>query len=164
MTNEVQQAVAKPKPSNEIDFQNLTTSPLISSEYVSDRLRNKFREYQLYKNEKGEEIVRLIRDNWANLEVFTQDWRLSNINKEEAFYIRYNLDLMQDILTTMPVEFHRPALILLERSLSVAETAQSKGGFLRRMFNSFFQHSTSKEEPLTKRSFFGIGKKNKEGM
>ena len=156
MIKDIQTQQEKPNPNNEIDFQNQTTSPFISSEFVSDRLRNKFRIIDIDK-ESGNYVV--LKDYWANLEVFTQDWRLGNIVKEEAFYIRYNLDLSQDILTALPSEFSKCALMLLERSISVNETSQSKGGFLRRMFNSFFQHTSTKEESKPRRSFFGLGKK-----
>ncbi len=35
-----------PKPSNQIDLQALTTFPHVSSDYMSDRVRNKFRTYR----------------------------------------------------------------------------------------------------------------------
>ena len=157
------------KPSNEIDLQALTTSPFISSDYMSDRIRNKFREFayvtdkdgKIVLGERGNPQLQITKDLWVNMELFTQDFRLGNLNKDESYYVRYNIDLCSDILTALPDSFHKPALILLERSIAVTETSQSKGGFLRRMFNTFFQHSSVKEDAPTKRSFFGLGKKNK---
>jgi hypothetical protein len=160
MSEDLQKEKTKTNPNNEIDFQNATTSPFISSEFMTDRVRNKFRDRVIVESE-GKKEIRTVRDYWANMELFTQDLRLSNINKDESFYVRYNYDLAQDILTTLPTNFSKSALILIERSTVVLETAQSKSGFLRRMFNSFFQHTSSKEEPQTKRSFFGLGKKQK---
>ena len=158
-----------PKPSNDIDLQAITTFPHISSDYMSDRIRNMFREYDFVRDaagkvildENGKPQVRIVKDLWSVMELFTQDFRLGNMNKEEAFFVRYNIDLCTDILVTMPDSFHKPALILLERSICVTETSQSKGGFLRRMFNTFFSKSSTKDEVPTKRSFFGLGKKNK---
>lgn len=170
MTSEdVQQQKVMPKPSNEIDMQAMTTFPHISSDYMSNRIRNKFRDFAYVFNDKGERLLnpdgtpmfQVTRDLWANMEIFTQDFRLGNLNKDESFYVRYNIDLCTDILTTLPESFHKPALILLERSIAVTETSQSKGGFLRRMFNTFFQHSNKSDDQPQKRSFFGLGKKNK---
>ena len=159
-----------PKPSNQIDLQALTTFPHVSSDYMSDRVRNKFRTYRyVYEDvEVGGEVVRqivsdgqgnpkleLVRDWWASMELFTQDLRLGNLNVDEAFYVRYNLDLATDILTALPESFSKSALISFERATSVVETSQSKGGFLRRMFNTFFQNVSSKEESPVKTSFFG---------
>lgn len=146
------------KPSSEIDLQYMTTFPHLSSEYMSDSVRDKFRLYA--KDSKGGYV--LTRDYWAVLELFTQDWRLGNISNEEAYYVRYNLDLASDILTALPKEFFKPALISIQRAASVSESSQAKGGFLRRMFNSIFQHSSSKDEQPTKRNFLGFGRKNKE--
>jgi hypothetical protein len=171
MTNNssVQSQKSVPKPTNEIDMQAITTFPYISSDHMSDRIRNKFREFSYVRDSNGGLVLdddgrprlQITKDLWANMELFTQDFRLGNLNKEESFYVRYNIDLCSDIMTALPSSFHKPALILLERSISVTETSQSKGGFLRRMFNTFFQHSSVKEDAPTKRSFFGLGKKNK---
>jgi len=168
-TNNVQVQKPLSKPSNEIDLQALTTTPFISSDYMSNRIRNKFREFSYVIDAEGEKVLdengnpqlQVTKDLWANMELFTQDFRLGNLNKDESYYVRYNIDLCSDILTALPDSFHKPALILLERSIAVTETSQSKGGFLRRLFNTFFQHSSVKEDAPTKRSFFGLGKKTR---
>jgi len=157
MNNNDDEGKKRPKPSSDIDLQFMTTLPHISSEYMSPSFTNKFKKFALNKDD---EVV-VARDLWANMELFTQDLRLGNLNKDEAFYVRYNIDLCTDILTALPESFAKPALIIFERGVCVTETSQSKGGFLRRMFNTFFQHSSVKEESPAKRSFFGLGKKNK---
>lgn len=165
----VQTQKSMPKPTNEIDMQALTTAPLISSDYMSDRVRNKFREFEYVRDDKGEIVrdkdgapqIQVVNDMWAVMELFTQDWRLANLNKEESTSVRHHIDLCSDILITMPRGFSKPALICLERAINITETSQSKGGFLRRMFNTFFSNTSHKEEEPTKRSFFGLGKKNR---
>jgi len=144
-----------PKPTSDIDLQSLTTFPHVSSDYMRDNVKNMFREYAVDKD--GNYI--LVKDLWAVMELFTQDFRVANLNKEESFYVRFNIDLCSDILITMPQDFYKPALILFERSTSITETSQSTGGFLRRMFNSFFSSSSTKDDKPVKRSFFGLGKK-----
>ena len=187
---ELQQQKQQPQPSSNIDLQAMTTFPHISSDYMSDRVRNKFREYEyvtedvtehfvevcpvtgeeipmsriskrLKLNDDGSPVVQVTRDNWANMELFTQDFRLGNLGGRELYVARYNIDLCSDILTVLPQSFAKPALICLERSVSIVETSQSKSGFLRTLFNTFFQHSSVKEDAPNKRSFFGLGKKNK---
>jgi len=177
MTNDVQKQKPISKPSNEIDLQALTTTPFISSDYMSDRIRNKFRDFayvmedvvdaegaisrQVKIDADGSPMLQVTKDLWASMELFTQDLRLGNLNKDERFYVNYHLDLCMDTLTVMPASFSKPALIMLSRATVELETSSSKGGFLRRMFNTFFQHSSVKEDAPTKRSFFGLGKKNK---
>jgi len=113
----------------------------------------------------GNRIARVKRDYYSAMEIFTQDMRLGNLNKDERFYITYHIQLCVDTLTVMPESFHKPALLMLSRAVSELETSASKGGFLRRMFNTFFQHSSVKEDrPPTRRGLFGLGKKkNNEG-
>lgn len=160
---------SQPKPTNEIDLQMITTLPHISSDYMSPAIKNKFRNFEFVLDEDGNvkkdgdgnPQIQITRDLWANMEIFTQDFRLGNLSADEAHYVRYHIDLCTDILTALPESFHKPALISLERAIAVSETSQSKGGFLRRMFNTFFSHSSSKEDKPAKRSFFGLGKKNK---
>lgn len=160
----------QPKPTNEIDLQAMTTMPHISSEYMSENIKAKFRDYayvtdekgNILKDEDGNPRIQLTRDLWSVMELFTQDFRLGNLNKTEAVFVRYHIDLCSDILTVLPSKFNQSALIMLERAFSVTETSQSKGGFLRRLFNSIFQHSNVREEQPQKRNFFGMGKKQQK--
>jgi len=165
------------KPSNEIDLQAMTTSPFISSDYMSDRIRNKFREFayvtedvvgadgvvvkKIKLDEHGAPQLQVTKDLWASMELFTQDLRLGNLNKDERYYVKYHLDLCLDTLTVMPESFHKPALIMLARATSELESSSSKTGFLRRLFNTFFHSTSVKEDAPTKRGLFGLGKKNK---
>lgn len=180
MTNEsVQVQKPMPKPSSDIDLQAMTTMPHISSEYMSDRLRNKFREFEyVYQrdedgriktnthgqrlvelDEYGNKKVRVVEDTWAVMEIFTQDLRLGNLGKDDLFAVRYHIDLCSDILVTMPERMSKAAFIALERAVVVSETSQSKGGFLRTLFNTFFSKSTTVEEKPKKSSFLGLGRK-----
>jgi len=160
----------QPKPSNAIDLQSITTFPHISSDYVSVDLKNKFRFYSYVLDKQGEHVLnedgspklQLVKDYWGVMDIFTQDLRLSNMNKEESVYVRYHLNLCSDILTALPKSFCQCAVISLQRATTVNETSQGKNGFLRRMFNTFFSNQSVKEESPTKRSFFGMGKKVKE--
>jgi hypothetical protein len=169
MTNEVQKQKPLSKPSNEIDLQALTTTPFISSDYMSDRIRNKFREFSYVLDKDGKPVLdddgnpqlQITKDLWATMELFTQDFRLGNLNKDERYYVKYHIDMCTDTLTVLPDRFNKPALLMLSRATSELETSSSKSGFLRRLFNTFFQHSSVKEDAPTKRSFFGLGKKNK---
>ena len=154
-----QQHVNKPKPANDIDLQAMTVEPYIGSDYVTDRLRNKFRKFGVRRNEEGNDEVVIRNDIWATMEIFTQDMRLANLNKEEMYYSKYHIDICADILTALPRGFEKPALIMLERSVSVLELSQSKGGFLRRLFNTIFRKDSIREEKPAKRGFFGLGGK-----
>ena len=112
--------------------------------------------------EDGVPRLQITKDIWANMELFTQDFRLGNLNMSERFFVSYHIDLAFDIMTVLPDSFNKPALLSLERGVSLSETSQAKGGFLRRMFNTFFSNISQKEEAPAKRNFFGLGKKNME--
>ena len=147
------------RPSNEIDLQVMTTIPHISSDEVSDSLKSKFKVYA--KTDKGDYVE--IKDYWGVMNTFVSDLRLGNLDKTELFYVRYILDLYGDTTTLMPDEFNRASILLLERVFSVTETSQSKQGFLRRLFNTIFQHQSVKDESPNKRSWFGFGGSKDKG-
>ena len=154
--------IQAPRPNNDLDFQQQLTDPRISSEYSDQNFANKFREFDIQKDENGEDVLVVNEDLWSVLQMFTRDWRLGNIDtKREAIYIRHYLDLTSDILTVLGDEFRKPALISFERAIAVNETSQSKGGFLRKMLNTFIHKTTpAGESEKTKRNLLGMGKRN----
>jgi len=149
------------RPTTDLDFQQQLTDPFISSPYVNEGFSDKFKEYEYIKDENGEVKVYLKRDLWSVLQLFTRDWRLGNIDKkEEASYIRYYIDLASDILIVLGDDYREPALICFERGLCVNETSQSKGGFLRKLLNTFIHKTTPNEDDKPKkRNLLGLGKK-----
>jgi len=165
------QNVKAPRPNTDLDFQQQLTDTFFSSEFMDNNFTNKFREFEIrlddngesIKNENGDDKIFLSRDLWAVLQIFNRDWRLGNIDtKREAIYIRHYLDLSSDILITLGDDFREPALISLERALAVNETSQSKGGFLRKMLNTFIHKTTpnvSDGDEKTKRNLLGFGKR-----
>jgi len=158
-----------PRPTTDLDFQQQLTDPYVSSPYVHDSFSDKFKEYDYIrddkgnplKNEKGEFSVLVKKDLWSILQIFTRDWRLGNIDKrEEAVYIRYYIDLTTDILICLGDDYREVALICMSRALNVNETSQSKGGFLRKMLNTFIHKVTPNgEDKPAKRNLLGLGKK-----
>jgi len=185
MSEQVQKQKQKFNPTSPIDLQVMTTEPFISSDYMPDRIREKFRDYvylmyndgdivldekgyKITKTSKdfvldveGNRVIQLKRDYWATIELFTQDWRLSNVGKRELSYLRSHLNIATDILTVLPECFNRCAFISLERAVCVAETSQGYKGKLRELFNTFFHKQSVKEEPIpAKRNMLGLGKKN----
>ena len=161
--------VNAPRPNTDLDFQQQLTDPFISSTYVNPAFSSKFKEYQyvldadgnITLNEDGTKKIEIKRDLWAVLQMFTRDWRLGNIDtKKEAIYIRHYLDLTTDIITLLGDDFREPSLISFERALVVNETSQSKGGFLRKMLNTFIHKTTPQGDgEKTKRNLLGLGKK-----
>jgi hypothetical protein len=164
MTNE-----QKPRPTNDIDFQMETIVPHISSEFMSETIKNKFKNltYQydetgkLKVDETGNPLIYVKADYWATMELLTQDFRLSNTNKEETAFVRHQLNLTNDILNLLPQEFNKCASISLFRATSCSETSLGKNATLRKLINSFFQnieHKTNEQKPL-QRNWLGLGKK-----
>jgi len=71
------------------------------------------------------------------------------------------IDLANDYLSENMIE---PFIIALSRAVSIMETSQSKGGFLRRQMNTLTHKQVSQNLEPPKRGFFGGGKQeNKSG-
>jgi len=158
-----------PRPSTDLDFQQQLTDPFISSEYIDPSFTDKFKEYEIVRDENGEPIiledgrvqVQITKDLWGVLQMFTRDWRLGNVNKEEAMAIQHHLHLTSDILICLGDDFKEPALMCFQRALCLNEVSQSKGGFVRKILNTFIHKSTAidSDNKQQKRSFFGLGSK-----
>ena len=159
-----------PRPSTDLDFQQQLTDPFISSPYVDPDFVDKFKEFSyrfdkdgnVLLDESGKPLVVVKNDLFSVLQMFTRDWRLGNINmKEEAWYIRHHLDLASDILINLGDDFRKSALMSFERALAVNETSQSKGGFLRKILNTFIhkQSVVDGDNGGQKRNLLGFGKK-----
>lgn len=162
----------KPRPTNDIDFQMETIVPHISSEFMSENIKNKLRTFvynydekgQLILDKDGNPIISMTADYWATMELLTQDFGLSNTNKEETAFVRHQLNLTNDILNVLPKEFTLNASISLFRAFSCSETSLGKNATLRKLINSFFQnieHKTNQEKP-NERNWLGLGKKPKQ--
>jgi len=160
-----------PRPNTDLDFQAQLTDPFTSSPFVDPAFMNKFREYAYTGDQEGNVIldkdgnpkIVLQKDLWGILQIFNRDWRLGNIDKqEEAVYIRHHINLATDILNLLGDDFKQSSLICLSYALCVNETSQAKGGFLRRMLNTFIHKTNNTDDTPKKKTFlssFG-GKKN----
>ena len=168
-----QNKVAMPRPNTDLDFQAQLTDPFTSSEFVDPAFMNKFKEYvyvldlngNIQYNQDGTPKVTLHKDLWGILQIFNRDWRWGNIDKkEEAVFIRHHINLTSDILNFLGDNFRQSALASLSYALCVNETSQAKGGFVRRILNTFIHKTNNKTEDNTsKRSgvFSSFAKKNK---
>jgi len=163
--------IPMPRPNTDLDFQAQLTDPFTSSEYVNPSFSNKFKEFDYTRDKEGNIILKegnpqivVTKDLWGILQIFNRDWRLGNIDtKEEAVYIRHHIKLATDILNLLGDDFKQPALICLSYALTVNETSQAKGGFLRRMLNTFIHKTSNNNEDGTKKKsmFDGFKGKNK---
>lgn len=73
-------------------------------------------------------------------EMFTQDIRLGNLDKEEIVWCRLHLDLAHDLLQC---GYTDSALVVLERAVSFIETSHSKKGWLRELLGTITQRQYS---------------------
>jgi len=130
-------------PVNELDLQLQTTNPKWG-DYISPEFRAR-----LMTESKTEDELKL----WELLQFYTRDVRLGNLSATELNYCRYYLDLAADCLEN---QYKNSFIIALSRAVTVLETSQSKGGFLRKLFGTVRHESESIErrEPI-KRGLFG---------
>ena len=162
-----QQQQQRIMPSSELDLQMLTIDSVWGKPEVSMELKNMLMRLQPYKDENGLPMkdkdgkpVFLQDSLWGMLGYFTRDMRLANLSSwdNELQTCRFYIDLANDMLLCGML---KPFLICLSRAACILETSQSKGGFLRRLFNTFRKEEYTQQLEPPKKGFFG-GKK--EGM
>lgn len=146
-------------PNSDLEYNMVTTNNVWGSDEVGEELKQTFREYSVFKDAKGEDSVSY-QDLWSLLKIFTRDLRLSNLSSwdNELQTTRYDLKLSSDLLQE---GFRKPSLVCLSNAISIMETAQSKGGFLRRRMNTFTKENYNQDLEPPKKSFF-FGNKNNQ--
>jgi len=142
-------------PINELDLNMQLTDPVLGTANIPGPLQAKLKKYYKVKIDKKETVT--IEDLWSNMAFYTRDFRLGNLSmiNGEFQYCQYHIDLANDFLQS---EMITPFCIALARVHTVLELSQSKGGFFRRLINTFIH----KEQKMTieppRRRLFGGGK------
>lgn len=159
-----QQMYRRPTPQSELDLSMMTTdSTWGRPNDINPDLRGRLRVAQYVRDDQGNIVndedgkpVIDERSLWEELDFYTRDLRLANLDGEELKYCRYYLDLAGDVLSEKMYGSFR---IALARAASVLELSQSKKGFLRKMQNTIRQETTHQElEPPRKNLFGGMKK------
>lgn len=148
-------------PQNDLDLQLMVTNTVWGRKEISSELKDKLARYFLEgKDSEGKDVITK-KSLWGLLGYYTRDIRLGNLSNmnNELETCRYYLDLAGDLLNADMIE---PFIIALSRAVTILETSQSKGGFLRKMMNTLIQHSTSQQFEAPKKGLFGGGKKGNQ--
>jgi hypothetical protein len=154
-------------PQNELDFQMRTVETVWGSKSVSEPLKNVVEKKIYYYDKEGKalrdsngNIYYDIRDLFASLDIFNQDFRLGNLSvwNNELDVCVYHAELAHDLMHEL---FPEPSAVCLSRIASRTELSHSKNGFFRQIMNTFIkkEHLTQEEQPA-KKNFFGVGKNN----
>lgn len=147
----------KQQPLTTLELQYMVTSPAWGNE-ASTEFKNKVSKSKYLQGPDGKVFVEQTT-LWDMLSMFTRDIRLSNLSKidGEMEYVRYYLDLSADLLSA---NMQSSFVTSLKLAVTVMETSQAKGGFLRRMLNTLRQEQQQELlEPKRKTFFGGEGKK-----
>lgn len=160
---------ARQMPTSELDMTMMTTNSVWGRSDVPQELKNRLAKNfavrdengaQMY-NERGEPIV-TIDSLWGILGHYTRDMRLANLDNwgNELILCRYMIDLATDYLTENMVE---PFITALSRAVTILETSQSKGGFLRKQMNTLTHKNISQNLEPPKKGVFGRGGSRPDG-
>lgn len=157
-------------PASELDAQMMLTNSVWGREDVPSELKNRLaRNFAVRDATTGEPLydqagnpIVTIDSLWGILGHYTRDMRLANLDPwgNELFLCRYMIDLSTDYLTEEMVE---PFITALSRAVTILETSQSKGGFLRKQQNTLTQQHINQNLEPPKKGFFGKSAKQ-EGM
>lgn len=155
-------------PTSELDLNLMLTNSVWGRADVPEELKEKLSKHYVTRDVEGNVIkneaghVEVSKSSlWGLLGFYTRDLRLANLSEwnGELQTCRYMIDLANDYLSENMTD---PFIIALSRAVSILETSQSKGGFLRKQMNTLTQKSVSQNLDPPKKGFFGGGKK--EGM
>lgn len=156
-------------PTSELDLNMMLTNGVWGRSDVPEELKSRLAKHFSVRNEAGEQLfdeqgnpIVTIDSLWGILGHYTRDMRLANLSEwnGELQTCRYMIDLATDYLTENMVE---PFITSLSRAVTILETSQSKGGFLRKQMNTLTQvHKSQTIEP-PKKGFLGRGGSKQEG-
>lgn len=141
-------------PVSGLDMELMLTNPKWGQE-IPRGLKEKLKEKSYDIEVVGDK--RKIRINetslWEVLGFYTRDLRLGNLNYTEVKYCQYWLNLARDCLSD---GYKKAFIASLSRAATVLELSQSKGGFLRKLFNrvEHYQHQVL-EDKNSKKGLFG---------
>lgn len=145
-------------PISELDYQYRTTEPNWGKNDVPYELRLKLAQMVKVTDENGistEEAESL----WGLLGYYTRDLRLANLSEwnNEMDYCIFYLDFAGDCLRE---DYKESFLTALPRLITIMELSQSKGGFFRKLLNTFrSEQSIETIEP--KKSALSWGKQQR---
>lgn len=135
--NNAQPGVAPPRsvPISELDFQYRTTDPTWGRFDVPPELRERLSQMVQVRDNDGN-VTAQMDSMWGLLGYYTRDLRLANLSEwnNEMQYCIYYLDLSGDLLRE---EYPESFMAALPRLITVMELSQSKGGFFRKLLNTF---------------------------
>ena len=149
-------------PTSELDLNLMLTNAVWGRPEVNEELKERLMKHYTQKGADGKVVV-TSGSLWGLLGFYTRDMRLANLSEwnNELQTCRYMIDLANDYLSENMTE---PFIIALSRAVSIMETSQSKGGFLRRQMNTLTQKHQHQNLDPPKKGFFGGGKQeNKPG-
>lgn len=145
-------------PISELDYQYRTTEPSWGRPDVPIELREKLGQIVRVRDVDGNESDQM-ESMWGLMGYYTRDLRLANLSEwnNEMQYCIYYLDLSGDLLRE---EYPESFLTALPRLVTVMELSQSKGGFFRKLLNTFrSEQSIETIEP--KKSALSWGKQQR---
>lgn len=149
-------------PTSELDLNLMMTDNVWGRPDVSPELKRALNQYY---NEADEQGVIQVKSSslWSLLSFYTRDIRLANLSEwnGELNACRYYLDLSGQLLYAGLTE---PFLVCLSMAITIIETSQSKGGFLRRAMNTLRTENVHQQMEAPKKGFFGGAKKDTGGF
>lgn len=150
-------------PTSDLDAQMMVTNSVWGRSDVPTELKNRLAKNFAVTDQNGEQMydkdgnpIVTIDSLWGILGHYTRDMRLANLDSwgNELILCRYMIDLATDYLTENMVE---PFITALSRAVTILETSQSKGGFLRKQMNTLTQVHKSQQLEPPKKGFLGKG-------
>jgi hypothetical protein len=144
-------------PISELDYQYRTTEPNWGKNDVPAELKEKLAYIARVQGKDGN-VTYEEESLWGLLGYYTRDMRLANLStwNNEFEYCQYYLDLAGDCLREGKIESF---LTALSRVVTILELSQSKGGFFRKLLNTFrSEQSIETIEPKKSPLSWGKGK------
>lgn len=147
-------------PNSDAEYQKDITRPSWADRGQMPGLDQKVTKKYVLTDASGNPVIdqktglpREVPESLLNIyEMFTQDIRLGNLDKDEIDWCRLHLDVAHDLLQC---GYTDSALVVLERGVSVIETSHSKKGWLRELLGTITQRQFSEHREPKKSIWTG---------
>lgn len=141
-------------PQSDLDLNMLLTNTTWGRAEIPPGLKSQLSELTQYVDINGNVTDIKQKKLWDLLGFYTRDMRLANLTEKngELFFVQYYIQLANDFLAQ---GLKKNFLTALSRAITILETSQSKGGFLRKRMNTFTQESQHLELEPPKKNLFG---------
>jgi hypothetical protein len=150
-------------PANDLDFNLMTTEPQWGREVLPDGIRDRARRVTVFVDRQTNETVREeVLDQWSVGALSTRDVRFGNLAvfNGEMEFCRHHQDFAMDSFRAFLEDDDSghasgAPFVAINRTENQIELSHSKGGWFRKLMNTFTTETTHEDRTPPKKDWMG---------